>query len=64
MKRSIFIAFIILAAVVGWIGSGQFTNNVVAQDDNTETGTETETSYSQDTENNDNKDFTFLLNLF
>ena len=37
MKRSIFIAFIILAAVVGWIGSGQFTNNVVAQDDNTET---------------------------
>ena len=31
MKRSIFIAFIILAAVVGWIGSGQFTNNVVAQ---------------------------------
>ena len=44
MKRSIFIAFIILAAVVGWIGSGQFTNNVVAQDDNTETSTETELS--------------------
>ena len=37
MKRSIFIAFIILAAVIGWIGSGQFSNNVVAQDDNTET---------------------------
>ena len=55
MKRSIFIAFIILAAVVGWIGSGQFTNNVVAQDDDTETSTETETSYSQDTENNDNE---------
>ena len=46
MKRSIFIAFIILAAVVGWIGSGQFSNNVVAQDDDTETSTETETSYS------------------
>ena len=46
MKRSIFIAFIILAAVVGWIGSGQFTNNVVAQDEDTETSTETETSYS------------------
>ncbi len=61
MKRSIFIAFIILAAVVGWIGSGQFTNNVVAQDDDTETSTETETSYSQDTENNDNKDFTFSV---
>ena len=61
MKRSIFIAFIILAAVVGWIGSGQFTNNVVAQDDDTETSTETETSYSQDAENNDNKDFTFSV---
>ena len=48
MKRSIFIAFIILAAVVGWIGSGQFSNNVVAQDDDTKTSTETETSYSQD----------------
>ena len=64
MKRSIFIAFIILAAVVGWIGSGQFTNNVVAQDDNTETSTETETSYSQDTENNDNKDFTFTPRIY
>ena len=61
MKRSIFIAFIILAAVVGWIGSGQFSNNVVARDDDTETSTETETSYSQDTENNDNKDFTFSV---
>ena len=47
MKRSIFIAFIILAAVVGWIVSGQFSNNVVAKDDNTETVTETETAYSQ-----------------
>ena len=61
MKRSIFIAFIILAAVVGWIGSGQFSNNVIAQDDNTETSTETETSYSQDTENNDNEEFTFSV---
>ena len=52
MKRSIFIAFIILAAVVGWIGSGQFSNNVVAQDDNSETSTEKEATYSQDTENN------------
>ena len=43
MKRSIFIAFIILATVVGWIGSGQFTNNVVAQDEDIETRTETET---------------------
>ena len=60
MKRSIFIAFIILAAVVGWIGSGQFTNNVVAQDEDTETSTETETSYSQDTENNDNEEFSIF----
>ena len=61
MKRSIFIAFIILAAVVGWIGSGQFTNNVVAQDDDIEISTEIETSYSQDTQTNDNKDFTFSV---
>ena len=61
MKRSIFIAFIILAAVVGWIGSGQFSNNVVAQDDNSVTSTETETSDSQDTENNDNEEFTFSV---
>ncbi len=61
MKRSIFIAFIILAAVVGWIGSGQFSNNVVAQDDDTETSTETEISYSQDTENNDDEEFTFSV---
>ena len=61
MKRSIFIAFIILAAVVGWIGSGQFTNNVVAQDDDTVTSTETETSNSQDTKNNDNEEFTFSV---
>ena len=63
MKRSIFIAFIILAAVVGWIGSGQFSNNVVAQDDDTETKTETETSYSQNTENNDNEDFAFSVEI-
>ena len=61
MKRSIFIAFIILASVVGWIGSGQFSNNVIAQDDNIEASTETETSYSQDTENNDNEEFTFSV---
>ena len=57
MKRSIFIAFIILAAVVGWIGSGQFTNNVVAQDDNLETSTSTESTYSQDADNNDDEEF-------
>ena len=43
MKKSIFIAFSILLLVVGWIGSGQFTN-VNAQDDTstiTESNTET-----------------------
>ena len=42
MKNSIFIASFILLVVVGWIGSGQFTN-VNAQDDsfaNTDTDTE------------------------
>ena len=34
MKKSIFIASFILLVVVGWIGSGQFTN-VNAQDDTT-----------------------------
>ena len=61
MKRSIFIAFIILAAVVGWIGSGQFSNNVVAQDDDAETNTESETTYIQDTENNDDEEFSFSV---
>ena len=41
MKKSIFIAFSILLLVVGWIGSGQFTN-VNAQDD-TSTITESNT---------------------
>ena len=43
MKKSIFIAFSILLIVVGWIGSGQFTN-VNAQDDTStikESNTET-----------------------
>ena len=43
MKKSVFIAFFILLIVVGWIGSGQFTN-VNAQDDTatiTKSNTET-----------------------
>ena len=42
MKKSIFIASFILLVVVGWIGSGQFTN-VNAQDDTT-SSSETNTS--------------------
>ena len=43
MKKSIFIASFILLVVVGWIGSGQFTD-VNAQDDtslSTESSNET-----------------------
>ena len=61
MKRSIFIAFIILAAVVGWIGSGQFSNNVVAQDEETQEVSNTETSYSENSEDNESEEFTFSV---
>tara|TARA_A100001011_G_scaffold151363_1_gene159759 strand:- start:1302 stop:2540 length:1239 start_codon:yes stop_codon:yes gene_type:complete len=60
MKRSILIAFIILAAVVVWIGSGQFSNNVIAQDDSQEVG-QTETAYTQNTENDENEEFIFSV---
>ena len=61
MKKSIFIASFILLLVVGWIGSGQLSNNVVAKDDNKEAVSETETSYNNDTENNKNEEFTFSV---
>ena len=54
MKRSIFIALFILVSVVGWIGSGQFSNNVVAQDENTEIFPDTENFSSQNNDNNEN----------
>ena len=41
MKKSIFIASFILLLVIGWIGSGQFSNNVVAQDEDTPEVSET-----------------------
>ena len=61
MKKSIFIASLILLLVVGWIGSGQFSNNVVAKDDNTEAVSESETSYTNDSENNKNEELTFSV---
>ncbi len=61
MKKSIFIASFILLLVVGWIGSGQFSNNVIAKDDNTEAVSEAETSYSNDTGNNKSEEFTFSV---
>jgi len=60
MKRSILIAFVILAAVVGWIGSGQFSN-VVAQDDSTKNIAKTESDYSDDPTDNESKDITFSV---
>ena len=61
MKKSIFIATFILLLVVGWIGSGQFSNNVVAQDENTQEVSEAETSYSENSENSDGDEFTFSV---
>ena len=61
MKKSIFIASFILLLVVGWIGSGQFSNNVVAQDEETQEVSNTETSYSENSENNESEEFTFSV---
>ena len=61
MKKSILIATFILLLVVGWISSGQFSNNVVAQDENTKEVSETETSYSENSEDNESEEFTFSV---
>ncbi len=61
MKRSIFIALLILASVVGWIGSGQFSNNVVAQDENTEIPSDTENSSSINNDSSESEEFTFSV---
>ncbi|MBD1147584.1 efflux RND transporter periplasmic adaptor subunit [Pelagibacterales bacterium SAG-MED31] len=64
MKKSILIATLILFLVVGWIGSGQFSNNVIAKDENTEQVSDTQNSYSKDSENNksnESNDFTFSV---
>ena len=61
MKRSIFIALFILVSVVGWIGSGQFSNNVVAQDEDIEISSDTENSFSQNNDNNESEEFIFSV---
>ncbi len=61
MKRSIFIALLILASVVGWIGSGQFSNNVVAQDEDTEISSDTENSSSLNNDSSESEEFTFSV---
>ena len=61
MKKSILIATFILLLVVGWIGSGQFSNKVVAQDEETQEVSKTKTSYSENSENNESEEFTFSV---
>ncbi len=61
MKRSIFIAFIIFAAVVAWIVSGQFSNNNVTQNNNKNVDQKNELPYPQDTENNENEELAFSV---
>ncbi len=61
MKKSIFIAAFILLLVVGWIGSGQFSNNVVAQDESSQQATDSETSYSENSAKNESDEFTFSV---
>ena len=62
MKRSIIVAFLILAGVVGWLGSGQITN-VNAQDEansNTTENKETNTYKSEDS-SNENEELVFSV---
>ena len=61
MKKSILIATFILLFVVGWIGSGQFSKKVIAQDENNKTVSKEETSYNNDTENNESDELTFSV---
>ena len=45
----------ILLLVVGWISSGQFSNNVVAQDESTKEVSDSEISYSENSKNNESE---------
>ena len=62
MKRSIIVAFIILAGVVGWLGSGQITN-VSAQDEANSNTTENKdtNSYKSDDNSNENEELVFSV---
>ena len=62
MKRSIIVAFLILAGVVGWLGSGQITN-VNAQDEANSNTTENKdtNSYKSDDSSNENEDLVFSV---
>ena len=55
MKRSIIIAFLILAGVLGWIGSGQLTN--VSDEDEDNSVNDQSSTYTNDRETyNENED--------
>ena len=62
MKRSIIVAFLILAGVVGWLGSGQITN-VNAQDEANSNTTENKdtNSYKSDNNYNENEELVFSV---
>jgi len=62
MKRSIIVAFLILAGVVGWLGSGQITN-VNAQDEENSNTTENKdtNSYKSDNNYNENEELVFSV---
>ena len=62
MKRSIIVAFLILAGVVGWLGSGQITN-VNAQDEANSNTTENKdtNSYKSDNNSNENEELVFSV---
>ncbi len=62
MKRSIIVAFLILAGVVGWLGSGQITN-VNAQDEANSNTTENKdtNSYKSDDNSKENEELVFSV---
>ena len=62
MKRSIIVAFLILAGVVGWLGSGQITN-VNAQDEANSNTTESKeiNTYKSDDSSNENEELVFSV---
>ncbi len=62
MKRSIIVAFLILAGVVGWLGSGQITN-VNAKDEANSNTTENKekNSYKSDDISNENEELVFSV---
>ena len=62
MKRSIIVAFLILAGVVGWLGSGQITN-VNAQDEENSNTTENKdtNSYKSDDNSKENEELVFSV---